>query len=90
MRKGQLKGGKVATPIREMLDSPVYNGVVFHCEDERHAETVRFDALVLKWRCEYDIHTAKRGSNLIVYKDGWEYEPENTDVVIFRDTDYHC
>ena len=35
MKKGELKGGKIATPVRDMLASDVFNGVVFRCSDER-------------------------------------------------------
>ncbi len=78
------RGGKLATPIRDMLMSPEYNGVVFHCEDKKHAESSRYAALMLKWRYKYDLKTARRGSDLIVYKEGWDYEPENMEVTITR------
>ena len=85
MRAGQQKGGKVATPVRTMLSSLNYNGVAFHCEDAKHAETIRMDALMLAHRNNYDISTTKRGSRLIVYKDGWKDEPCIFDVDISRE-----
>ena len=84
MRSGQLIGGKVATPVREMLSSDIYNGVVFHCEDEDHAEITRLAALVLRNRNHYSYRTARRGNKLIVYKDEFNFEPFTFDVEIER------
>lgn len=69
LRSGQIVGGKIATPVREMLSSRTYNGVIFQCESPEHAETTRTAALTLKLRNDYDIKTSRKGSNLIVYKD---------------------
>ena len=84
MKKGQLKGGKIATPVRDMLSSEVYNGVVFHCEDNQHAETTRLAALILRGRNNYTFNTHRNGKDLIVYKDGWDYEPQTFGVDISK------
>lgn len=84
MKTGQKIGGKVATPVREMLSSDVYNGVVFHCEDGEHAERTRIAALILRTRNNYSYKTARRGDRLIVYKDEFNYEPVTFDVEIER------
>lgn len=68
MRVGQIIGGKIATPVRNMLQSTVYNGVIFHCEDVKHAETTRTAALTLRLRNDYNYKTHRHGSDLIVYK----------------------
>ena len=68
MRKGQLAGGKVATPIREMMENPDYSAVIFHCGTPEYAETTRIAALTLKLRNNYDIKTSRRGSDLVVYE----------------------
>ena len=75
MKKGELKGGKIATPVRDMLASDIYNGVVFRCNDERAAETVRMAALMLKKRNGYDIRTTRRNNNMVVYKGEDTEEP---------------
>lgn len=80
MKKGELKGGKIATPVREMIGSPLYNGVRFHCDNERAAEGVRMAALMLRKRNGYDIRTTKRGSSMVVYKGPDTDEPEWFDV----------
>lgn len=69
MKKGELRGGRVATPIREMLASNIYDGVIFHCDNVRSAESTRIAALVLRERNGYDYHTARRDNDLIVYRD---------------------
>jgi len=81
MGKRGLKGGKIATPIREMLDSVIYNGVVFKCNDDRAVETVRMAALMLKKRNGYEYHTTKRDKNLVVYKGCDTDEPMWFDVL---------
>lgn len=75
MRPGQLVGGKIATPVRDMLSSSIYNGVVFECEDAKAAERTRTAALVLRGRNNYDYHTRRSGKNLIVYKGDDTEEP---------------
>ena len=85
MRPGQLVGGKVATPIREMLADISYNCVNFHCEDPEHAETIRLDALMLAKRNNYDLCTHRNGKDLIVYKEGYaEYDPSPIHVDVRR------
>ena len=69
MKKGELKGGKIATPIRDMLSSEIYNGVIFRCDNVEAAEVTRITALVLRERNHYDYRTSRRGDDLIVYKD---------------------
>ena len=69
MRTGKLLGGKIANPVREMIASEVYNGVIFRCGSPEHAETTRTAALTLKLRNDYSIKTNRRGGDLIVYKD---------------------
>lgn len=71
-----IRGGKIADPIREMLKSDDYNGVIFRCDDAEQAETVRMAALMLRWRNKYPFKTSVRDSKAIVYKEGYEYEPE--------------
>ena len=74
MRPGKLLGGKIANPVREMLASEVYNGVIFHCSSPEHAETTRIAALTLKLRNDYQIKTNRKDSDIIVYKnDGIDY-----------------
>lgn len=75
----------MATPVREMLSSLLYNAVAFHCEDGKHAETIRMDALMLAKRNNYSLKTAKRGKRMIVYKNGWQDDPCNFDVTITRE-----
>lgn len=75
MRAGQLVGGKVATPVREMLSSDIYNGVVFKCDDVKAAERTRTAALVLRGRNRYEYRTRRCGNNLIVYKGEDTEEP---------------
>lgn len=75
MKKGELKGGKIATPIREMLATKLYNGVMFCCENAGAAEKVRMAALMLKKRNGYSYHTTKRGNSLVVYKGRDTDEP---------------
>lgn len=75
MKKGELRGGKIATPIRTMLDSEIYNGVVFHCDDDGAAETVRMAALMLRRRNNYTYRTTKRKNGLVVYKGNDTDEP---------------
>jgi len=84
MRAGQQSGGKVATPVRDMLESLEYNSVIFHCEDDEHAETIRMDALMLRWRYRYPYKTSRKGNRVIVYKDGYEYEPNCFEVKVTR------
>jgi len=71
-RKGTRPGGKISTPIREMLDSDIYNGVVFHCEDPEHAEATRISALVARQRDRALFRTSRMGNDLVVYTS----EPE--------------
>ena len=80
MRAGQLKGGKVATPIRDMLSSELYNGVIFHCGTRERAETTRVAALVLKGRNKYEYRTRRNGTDMIVYKGGLDDDIEGFDV----------
>lgn len=83
-----MKGGKVATPIREMLGSLMHNCVEFSCEDDEHAETIRMDALMLARRNNYDISTHRYGSTLMVYKDYYaQYNPSPIHVDVFRGRD---
>lgn len=84
MRPGQKVGGKVATPVREMLSSELYNGVIFECNDGRAAERTRTAALVLRGRNQYDYHTRRRGNKLIVYK-GEDIDEPNYFTVDHRD-----
>lgn len=69
MRAGKILGGKIATPVREMISSRDFNGVIFRCNSPKHAETTRTAALTLKLRNDYEIRTSRKGENLIVYKD---------------------
>lgn len=69
LRAGKILGGKIATPVREMISSREFNGVIFRCASPKHAETTRTAALTLKLRNDYDIKTSRKGSDLIVYKD---------------------
>ena len=80
MRSGQLVGGKIATPIREMLSSPLYNGVIFHCGSRERAEATRDAALVLKHRNKYDYRTKRNGNDMIVYVGGIDDDIEGFDV----------
>ena len=74
MHAGKILGGKIATPVREMISSRDFNGVIFRCSSPKHAETTRTAALTLKLRNNYDIRTSRKGSDLIVYKgDGIDY-----------------
>lgn len=85
MKKGELRGGKIATPIRKMLDSELYNGVIFRHDDVRAAETTRMAALMLRNRNNYDIHTTKRGNDIVVYKGSDTEEPmwfDSSEVVM--------
>lgn len=75
MKAGDKPGGKIATPIREMLKSDLYNGVAFQCVDEEHAETTRIAALTLRLRNNYEYKTTRNQNVMTVYKDGYEYEP---------------
>lgn len=77
MKKGELKGGKIATPIREMLASDVYNGVIFHCDSVEAAEVTRITALVLRGRNNYEYKTSRRGDDLIVYTNFDIFEDES-------------
>lgn len=69
MQAGKILGGKIATPVREMISSREFNGVIFRCSSPKHAETTRTAALTLKLRNNYDIKTSRKGNDLIVYKD---------------------
>ena len=64
---GKKYGGKISTPIREMMANKNIDGVIFHCEDPEHAESVRISALTAKTRDKFDFHTTRMGDNLIVY-----------------------
>ena len=68
MIRGDKIGGKVATPIRAMLESKVYNGVAFLCQSDEDVETVRQAAIMLRKRNGYLYYTTKRGLSLVVYK----------------------
>lgn len=70
MRAGQLVGGKIATPIRDMLSSDLYNGVIFHCGSRERAESTRDAAIVLKHRNDYEYRTKRNGNDMIVYVGG--------------------
>ena len=71
--KGMLQGGKLATPIREMLNSKRYDGVVFHCDDPQHAEAIRISVLILRNRNGYSYKTRRRDNDLYVYKGNPDY-----------------
>lgn len=73
------RGGKIITPIRETLQSPMYDGVIFHCGTEWDLERTRISVLMARHRNDFDIRTHKVGDKLIVYK---------TDVDIYDDPTY--
>lgn len=77
--KGRELGGPVCTPIRRMLRDADYNGVMFHCGDEKSAEQTRVTALILRRRNQYDYKTMRRGSNLLVYTG--EYDPDRAHYI---------
>lgn len=68
MNKGIPIGGAMATPIRRMLKSREYNGVVFQCGTEERAERARTAALIFRRRNDYDYKTSRTSTNLLVYK----------------------
>lgn len=83
MNKGRAIGGPICDPIRDMIRSRLYDGVIFHCKDDEKAERTRTTALLLKRRNGYDYRTMRRGNRLFVYKG--EYDPdtfESFDVVV--------
>lgn len=88
MKKGELKGGKIATPIREMLDSPFYNGVIFRCRDVKQAETTRMAALILRGRYHYDYRTSRKSNNLVVYKGSDIEEPSWFGVQLYSEDEF--
>lgn len=68
MNKGVPIGGTMATPIRNMLKSREFNGVMFRCGTEERAERARNAALIFKRRNNYDYKTSRTSTNLLVYK----------------------
>ncbi len=67
MRTRKQIGGKIATPIRDMLDNSDFNGVIFKFENAKKVENGRYAALMLKHRNDYNYKTKKDGSDLLVY-----------------------
>lgn len=85
MRAGQKIGGKIATPIRQMLSSDEYNCVVFRCGTVEHAENTRVAALILKLRNNYDIRTSRRDGDLYVYRDEGLYDSKSLIVYNYKE-----
>lgn len=67
-RVKRQRGGKYATPIRDMLKDEHLDGVVFVCDDPKHAETVRVCSLILKERNGYEYKTSVRDNRALIFK----------------------
>lgn len=82
MTQVKCRGGKYATPIRQMLDDVYCDGVIFHCKDEREAESVRVCTLIFKERNGYDYKTTVYKNMAKVYKDDriWSDAMMNIDL----------
>ena len=71
MRKGSHPGGKVSSPIRELVKTNKHSKVIFICEDEDRAESVRLSALAVRRRNKYDnLKTSLIFSNSFLDKEG--------------------
>lgn len=70
MITGKKIGGPIANPIRDMVNNPNCDGVIFECKYSEKAETTRYAAYMLKHRNGYNYKTTRRKNILIVYKKG--------------------
>lgn len=72
----RTKNGKIATPIRELMDSESYGRVIFRVSDFRQQFNTRTAALGHKSRHGYDLYTMANGENEIhVIRKGRESMP---------------
>ena len=78
----QQRGGKYATPIRNMLKDNNLDGIIFQCDDADHAESVRVCTLVLKERNGYDYKTSVHKNLAMIFKEGrsWGDDMLNIDL----------
>lgn len=72
----RTKNGKIATPIRELMDGESYGRVIFRVSDFRQQFNTRTAALGHKSRHGYDLYTMANGEKEIhVIRKGREDMP---------------
>lgn len=85
MRSGQLIGGPIATPIRDMLKDDRIGSVIFHCEDISVAANTQAAAGMLRYRNDYKYRTRRRGNTVTVYKGIDPLEGRAIEVNVYAD-----
>ena len=81
MKRGEHPGGKITTPIRELMKSEVFNGVIFICDSPEAAESTRLAALAVRRRNGFkELHTTRRADRIMVYKDDGDLDPATFEV----------
>ena len=63
-------GGKIISPIREVMDMEDVDGIAFKCRDKRHAEQTRMSSLVAKNRNNMSFKTHVKDEWLFICKPG--------------------